>query len=367
MIVGCGSEPTQSPESIDMPAPESIDMSLPERSMEEIIEEIVIKNRALICRSLFQCPEYNLGRLGFGSEDFANEQACAQVQEENKFSFYKDEVEAAWQGRKVLSRDRAESCLADINSQLDVSPCDHRITIRSPCLSIFDGAIEVGEPCLRGDCQSKFARCEFEEGGEQCFGTCQISPSSKCSQITCEENEVCLVREDVAACVKRIPIGEPCDRGDICGLEGELADCLVQPEQSVCTKIWTVPEGGRCGESDMVCQRALDCIEGICTRPEPTLIAYEQGDNCDDVPCAPGLRCDLEVATCEPYATEGMMCRTSLDCANGLKCSDSTGSGEYVCTPRRDLGQSCKVNSDCKNGNCIDDTCAPEPESCMLP
>ncbi|OGQ22356.1 MAG: hypothetical protein A2138_10555 [Deltaproteobacteria bacterium RBG_16_71_12] len=143
----------------------------------------------------------------------------------------------------------------------------------------------------------------------------------------CDWSQAQLVQRAGQACSRALGVGavEP---GDTCATS---AECRL---------------GGTCeiDYEDPDVNEDVGAIEGECAD------AGDDGDDCTDRPCGPGLLCND--GECEPTPAEGDDCFGGAVCGPGLYCDNNE------CTVPKNNGDDCEQSYECLSGECEDGECA---------
>lgn len=171
---------------------------------------------------------------------------------------------------------------------------------------------------------------------------------------------------DVECMIARLPVSEY-----QCMTASQVFDDEGAPQEtcSYCSIAYGVGEAGQpCvqyGSFDD-CKSGLACRAGRCVNP---CLPLAEGEDCwsEDVNCAPGLHCDIDVGICVRLPVEGQPCELEcaqglycdqessmcvkppgagepcpdFECATGLACTFSEAAGENVCSQPPGLGEPC--------------------------
>lgn len=206
---------------------------------------------------------------------------------------------------------------------------------------------------------------------------CSTPAAPKCPQLTCAEDELCVVDR----CVSTRCGARQCRAGEAC-LKGF---CSTPACADVTCALGQVCVAGACFEKDcggQTCTAAevcLDqrCVDTGCLSSEGQVTACGTNDRCVAGACrsnnCTGVTCPAQSVCvsgrCENALCVGVQCPAMTACANGgclpTSCGGTTCSFEQVCqssscVDRGCLGVTCPVGSHCGGGACLSDSgCQP--------
>lgn len=216
------------------------------------------------------------------------------------------------------------------------------------CLDALEQATcETGE--------SFFMACDFAlmfEGavkpGDECYDSLECGTEGHCvgDELLCP-----------GTCKARIPVGGDCSGSDDRCVYG--ADCNDDDECEAYAK-----KGEPCGvecEGGLYCHRSDAHPDGICAERGGVGAECESSSHCQG-----NLHCRSSDGTCQQPIAQGGSCDPSdYGCANGLRCTvTSGGSGAGTCEPYKQKGEACVPgNGDCR----YPFTCSAETNTCIDP
>ncbi len=230
--------------------------------------------------------------------------------------------------------------------------------LASPCLDVFVGQRQVGQPC------GTHAHC----------ATLVCLAQGPCQQRRCQparsEGQVC-------------PAMDGCGRGMHCGADGTCHAYHRPNRGEKCDTDWECAAGLTCMNATCValrgpgdtcttwanvqprCGKGLIC-DGTQT-PNRCSVPAARGGDCGPLhPCASGLVCDASV--CQKPAADGEKCsKTRANCTGIDRTCIADSDGSAHCAPLPDIGQACapKAATTAAGRRCqVDLYCDPATVSC---
>ena len=290
------------------------------------------------------------------------------------------------EGTVTYDRAAASRCLGALSTSCSLP--DSMFAVED-CNEVFQGTIEEGGPCSRGEECMGDSYCDHGPSGNACPGTCQpkVAAGEACNDSgTCAVGDADGVECDFAAaspvCI-RVEIGAAAGVDGACG-EVESAEPNVRTEIPCMAGLWCDRESSTCKAPialDQPCSgNSSICVEGSLCLPGAgagsTCRAIEvvrtEGGQCSREDPAPPLRfCDPfsglvcgAGGTCELIGdgSVGAPCDSgdfgNASCNEGLICDGMT---DRCATPKA-ANSPCSSDTECASSSC--DFGAGETGSC---
>jgi len=209
----------------------------------------------------------------------------------------------------------------------------------------------IGEQCLN-DTECKSNKCKISFTGtcgdqltgclvdRDCPGGLCINASDKtfgyCSQtcsaqVACPAGSLCLEMLQPDGITFKGECMVPCAEGGVCrqeaGLKCHYGDAIMDPGRAACARIPPRTIGSKCADDNDcdvgTCQKASGQYFGVCTKEGCFL---------------PGAKCPFPTTCAKVGSNDAPLycyvrCLSNADCADGMTCKDSYGTGIKVCVP----------------------------------